>query len=229
MTSINLSPRTSDAPLIVYLDVKSPYAYLAKDPTKKLATDLGIWVDWRPLTLNIPSFLGSAKVDDSGKVVESKRTPRQWTGVRYAYMDAKRYARIRDIKIYGPRKIWDTRLIHIAFLYVKEQFPDRLVDFLDLTYKRFWVRDLDVESNEVVENLLDSLQIPTSGFRAFVEGDGGQAHDQLQEKLHPSGIFGVPTYIVEDEVFFGRENLPYVKWILTGRQGTAPDMAYDQL
>lgn len=221
-------PRRSDARLIVYLDVKSPYAYLAKDPTKQLIQDFNISIDWRPLTLNIPSFLGSAKVDDRGEVVESKRTPRQWSSVRYSYMDAKRYARINDIKIYGPRKIWDTRLIHIAFLYVKERFSDQLLPFLDYVYERFWLRDLDVESLEVVHGVLNDLGISAKDFDAYVEGEGGQSHDLLQSELHPAGIFGVPSYLIDDELFFGRENLPYVRWILGGRQGPPPDMAYER-
>ena len=219
-------PRRSDARLIVYLDVKSPYAYLAKDPTKQLIRDFDIEIDWRPLTLNIPSFLGSARVDDRGEVVESKRSPRQWNSVRYAYMDAKRYARINDIKIYGPRKIWDTRLIHIAFLYVKEHFSNQLLSFLDHVYERFWLRDLDVESLDVVHAVLAHVGVPDDGFDNYVDGVGGQTHDLLQDELHPAGIFGVPSYVVDDELFFGRENLPYVRWILGGRVGPPPDIAY---
>ncbi|MCY3858336.1 MAG: DsbA family protein [Gammaproteobacteria bacterium] len=219
-------PRRSDARLIVYLDVKSPYAYLAKDPTKQLIRDFNIEIDWRPLTLNIPSFLGSARVDDRGEVVESKRSPRQWNSVRYAYMDAKRYARINDIKIYGPRKIWDTRLIHIAFLYVKEHFSDQLLPFLDHVYERFWLRDLDIESLDVVHGVLAHVGVLDDGFDNYVDGVGGQTHDLLQDELHPAGIFGVPSYVVDDELFFGRENLPYVRWILGGRVGPPPDIAY---
>lgn len=221
-------PRGSDARLIVYLDVKSPYAYLAKDPTKQLIQDFDVAIDWRPLTLNIPSFLGSAKVDDRGEVVESKRTPRQWSSVHYSYMDAKRYARINDIKIYGPRKIWDTRLIHIAFLFVKERFSAQLLPFLDHVYERFWLRDLDVESREVVHGVLSEVGIPSEDFDAYVEGEGGDSHDLLQRELHPAGIFGVPSYLIDDELFFGRENLPYVRWILGGREGPPPDMAYQR-
>ena len=143
-------------------------------------------------------------------------------------MDAKRYARIHDIKIYGPRKIWDTRLIHVAFLYVKERFSRQLIPFLDHVYERFWLRDLDVESLEVVHGVLRELGIPDVGFDMFVEGDGGRSHDALQSELHPAGIFGVPSYLIDDEVFFGRENLPYVRWILGGRKGPPPDMAYQQ-
>lgn len=222
----SLEPLNSSADLIVYLDVKSPYAYLAKDPTKKLVDDFGIEIDWRPLTLDIPSYLGSARVDKRGEVVESKRSSKQWEFVRYSYMDAKRYARINGIRLYGTQKIWDTRLIHIAFLYVKETSPGKLVDFLDVVYERFWLRELDVESMSVVEDVLSELHLPVQDFAESVTGRGGVTHDELQASLHPAGIFGVPTFVIEGELFFGRENLTQVRWILGGREGPAPDFAY---
>ena len=55
-------PLASHAPLIVYVDHKSPYAYLAVEPTYALGEELGIEIDWRPLTLDIPSYLGSARL-----------------------------------------------------------------------------------------------------------------------------------------------------------------------
>ena len=64
--------------LIVYLDIKSPYAFLAKDPAYQLEEEFNIEIDWRPLTLDIPSYLGSAKTNTRGEVVESKRSPQQW-------------------------------------------------------------------------------------------------------------------------------------------------------
>ena len=103
-----MHPLKSDKPLIVYMDYKSPYAYLAKDPTYALEDRYRIEIDWRPLTLNIGSYLGTAKVDDKGKVVEAKRTNRQWAAVKYAYHDAKRYARLRNLTLLGPRQIWDS-------------------------------------------------------------------------------------------------------------------------
>jgi len=58
-------PRT----VAVYIDYKSPYAYLAKDLAYELARDFPVRIDWLPYRLEIPSFLGSAKVDDSGRVI----------------------------------------------------------------------------------------------------------------------------------------------------------------
>ena len=63
-----------DVPLAVYIDLKSPYAYLAIEPTRAMAGALGIAIDWRPFTLDIPSYLGSAKLDKRGKVEKSQRT-----------------------------------------------------------------------------------------------------------------------------------------------------------
>ena len=60
--------------IIAYTDYKSPYAYLAKDQTYALARDYGAEIEWRPYILDIPSFLGSATVDDQGKVIEATRT-----------------------------------------------------------------------------------------------------------------------------------------------------------
>ena len=72
-------------PLAVYLDLKSSYAYLAVEPTRAMAAKLGVPIDWRPFTLDIPSYLGSAKLDKGGKKVEkSARSPNQWSGVKVA-------------------------------------------------------------------------------------------------------------------------------------------------
>ena len=76
-----VQPLATERELIVYVDFKSPYAYLAIAPTRDLARELDIRIDWRPLVLDIPSFLGSAKLDRSGQVVEQKRSAEQWSGV----------------------------------------------------------------------------------------------------------------------------------------------------
>ena len=223
-----MHPLETDKPLIVYMDFKSPYAYLAKDPTWQLEDDFGISIDWRPLTLNIPSFLGSAKVNETGKVVEANRTPRQWQGVRYAYMDAKRYARLKDILIYGPRKIWDSSLAGIGMLWAKRSGRDVLKGYMDIAYERFWRRELDIEDEAVMASVVAEAGGDEKGYLAFLEGEGRREHDDLQAQRHGSGVFGVPTYVIDGEVFFGREHLPAVRWLLGGRQGPAPDVAYDR-
>ncbi len=231
MNNLGLSdfdPLVSDAPLIVYIDYKSPYAFIAKDPTYAIADQLGIEVDWRPLTLDIPSYLGSARLDDKGKVAQSNRTPQQWSGVKYAYRDARRYAALSDYTLRGTTKIWDSSLASIGMSWVKAQGPVALRRYSDIVYERFWKRELDIENPAVIEGLIAEAGAEIDGFVDYLQADGRRYHDEMQARIFAAGVFGVPSYVVEGELFFGREHLPMVRWLLEGKKGNAPDIAYRQ-
>ncbi len=215
----------SDAPLIVYVDIKSPYAFIAIEPTLDLERSLGVQFDWRPLTLDIPSYLGAAKKKE-GKVVESTRSPRQWQMVKYAYKDARRYAERQGHILKGTEKIWDSSIANIGIVWAVQTARDRLPNYFEAVYPPFWRRELDIEDVTVVAKCLENAGISTDGFDAFQSGEGRALHDALQAQLHPAGIYGVPTYVFDGAFLFGREHLPYVEWHLRGRNGKAPDMAY---
>ncbi len=93
-------------------------------------------IDWRPMTLDIPSFLGSAKTDGKGKVLESKRSPSQWAAVKYAYRDAKRTARARGLTLKGPTKIWDSSLASIGLMWAKDKSLAGLLKSTELAVRR---------------------------------------------------------------------------------------------
>ena len=186
---------------------------------------MSVSFDWRPLTLDIPSYLGSAK-KSKGKVVQSNRSPRQWQSVKYAYRDARRYAERQGHILKGTEKIWDSSLANIAILWVVQNAREHLADYFAAVYPPFWRRELDIEDPEFIAGCLAQAGVNTAGFDAFLQGSGRQQHDALQAQLHPAGIYGVPTYVLGDEILFGREHLPYIGWHLRGRQGEAPDIAY---
>ena len=213
-----------DAPLVGYSDLKSPYAFIAIRPTRDMARGAGVEVDWRPFTLDIPSYLGSAKLAKGTKRVESEsRTPQQWSGVRYAYRDARRYAQLTGKTLRGTEKIWNSSLAGIAMLWAKQQGGfDR---FVDAAYEAFWKRELDIEDLGVLERTLLDSGVEVAGFREWAEGPGRELHDRTNRAAFDAGVYGVPTYLVEDEAWFGREHLPRVAWILGGRRGPAPDVA----
>lgn len=214
-----------DVALAVYIDLKSPYAYLAIDPTRDMAKAVGVQIDWRPFTLDIPSYLGSAKLDEKGRVAKSERSPQQWSGVKYAYMDARRYANLTGKTIRGTVKIWDSSLAGIAMLWAKEQGAPAFDRFIDELYPPFWRRELDIEDVEALEGVLRQTGLDTSGFPDFVSGRGRVLHDEINTQAFDAGVFGVPTYLVADELWFGREHLPRVAWLLGGRRGAAPGVA----
>lgn len=215
----------SDAPLIVYIDIKSPYAFVAIKPILAMEEELGMQFDWRPLTLDIPSYLGSAK-KKKGKVVESTRSSSQWTMVKYAYGDARRYAERQGHMLKGTEKIWDSSIANIGILWAAQTARGRMGDYLNIAYPPFWRRELDIEDVSVVEDCLKQAGVDPAGFDAFQKGEGRIIHDALQPQLHPAGIYGVPTFVFNGTILFGREHIPYVRWHLMGGSGAAPDIAY---
>jgi len=203
-------PRTVTA----YIDYKSPYAYLAKDPAYELERDFPVRIDWLPYVLDIPSFLGSARVDEAGRVIEEQRNPHQWRRVRYSYMDCRRQARKRGLVIRGPQKIWDSTLAACGMLYAKRRGDKVLRRYHDLTFERFWKRELDIEDAAVVSGVLAEAGADTADFSAYLEGEGRAELERICRAAEEIGVFGVPSFVLDGELFWGREHLPDIRAML---------------
>ena len=215
----------SDKTVAIYLDTKSPYAYLALAPSRELARDFDVRIDWLPYTLNIPDFLGSARVDEAGSVTEAERSEHQWRKVRYSYMDVRRYANLRGLTVRGPRKIWDSSLAGIAMLYAKEQ--GAFDAFADAVFTRFWKRELDIEDREVLAGVLAEAGAETAGWDAYLDGEGRAAHDRIRAEAEEKGVFGVPAYVLDGEVFWGREHLSLIRLRLAALGLAKPGVEID--
>lgn len=202
-----------------YFDYKSPYAYLAQEATYRLARDFDIEIDWLPLTLDIPSFLGSAAVDASGKVLSENRNAHQWRRVKYSYMDCRREANRRGLVIRGPQKIFDSSVAHIGMLYAKQRGDFRA--YHDTVYERFWRRELDIENPELIGHILTEVGVDASGFLDYLHDEGRHEHDRVVGEAEAGGVFGVPSYVVNGELFWGAERIVRVRERLV-EHGHAP-------
>src|SRR5258708_15728159 len=176
--------------LTLYIDYKSPYAYLAKDAAYRLERESGVEIDWRPYTLDIPAYLGSAKVEAEGRVVEQDRNAHQWRRVKYSYMDVRREANRVGLTIRGTRKIWNSALAGIGLLYAKRQGAFRAYN--DEVFERFWKHDLDVEDPAALADVLKRAGAERAGFAALleVEGPGGLRAGRCAAE--GKGVFGGP-------------------------------------
>ena len=203
----------SPAKIIHYFDFKSPYAYLAQQATYDLAAHAE--VEWRPYTLHIPSFLGAAQLDAAGRDTVGQRNPHQWRRVRYAYADCRREANKRGLVLRGPRKVFDSSLAHIAWLYARRAGDWR--PFHDAVFARFWKRDLDIENPGVLAELLELHGVAAAEFPAFLAGEGRKELTEIQEDAEQRGVFGVPSYIVAGELFWGGERIPDVRALSEGQ------------
>lgn len=195
--------------LELYIDYKSPYAYLAKDLAQQLERDTGTEIDWLPYILDIPAYLGSARVDSDGRVLEQDRNAHQWRRVRYSYMDVRREANRLGLTIRGTRKIWASSLAGIGLLYAKRRGVFRAYN--DEVFERFWKRDLDIENPEALKDILGRAGADADGFDVFRTGEGERELRAVQERAEAKGVFGVPSFLFPDgDLYWGREHLPRI-------------------
>ena len=204
---------TANRVITVYTDYKSPYAYLAKDPIYALAADASVALVWKPYILDIPQFLGSARVDPAGNVLEENRNAHQWRRVRYSYMDCRRQARKQGLIIRGTQKIWDSTLAAAGMLFAQSKSEQVFRRYHDAVFERFWRRELDIESVAAIEAVLRDAGADGSGFPDWA--DTGRAEvAQIARDAEALGVFGVPSFIIDGELFWGREHLPDIRAML---------------
>jgi 2-hydroxychromene-2-carboxylate isomerase len=203
--------------IAVYVDYKSPYAYLAVAPTWQLERDFDVRLAWRPYVLDIPKYLGEAKVDAQGNVLSEQRNDHQWRRVRYSYMDCRRYAQLQGLTIRGTRKIFDSSIAAVGMLYALEQEGEVFRRYNAIVFERFWKRELDIEQASVVQAVLAEAGAAAEGFADYLAGPGRAQLTATMEEAHGLGVFGVPTFVLDGEIFWGREHLDLIKSRLTRR------------
>jgi 2-hydroxychromene-2-carboxylate isomerase len=207
---------SSAAALTVCIDFKSPLAYLAKDPSYLLHQQFAIDIDWQPLlTSPIPLPQTASKGDDRG-------TRHRRYRAESATRDISRPAEVRNLKVDDIHTTADSSLAGIALLWVKQQAAEIQHRYIDLVFAGFWDGRLDIESQQAITALLQGCGAATEGLAGFIEGVGRTQFDQLQIELRQAGVFSVPAYLIQDEIFYGRQHLPMISWILSGRQGQTP-------
>jgi len=198
-------------PLIAYTDFKSPYAFLAKDPTWALAAETGIEIDWRPYTLDVPSYLGDAVIGESGEVLSQDRTPHQWRRVRYMFMDAKRRAKWQNMTLRSTTRIYDSSRAAIGLLWAKQQDPLVLQGYIDTVFTRFWRRELDLENVAALTSVLEEAGADVRDFADYLAGEGRAEHDRTRAEAEEMGVFGCPTFVLDGELFWGNEHISLIR------------------
>lgn len=184
--------------VVLWSDYVSPYAFVARAWAYALEADYDLTLEWRPYTLDIASFQGSV----------AERDAHHWRRVRYAYMDARRFANKQGLTLMGPKKIFHARPVNAGMLYAQKYAVFRRYN--DRAFDLFWRRELDPESPEAVAALLVEAGAPP-GFEDFLAGEGGAEHDRLRLEAETSGVFGVPTFSFDGELFWGGDRIALLR------------------
>ena len=214
------------ASLTVYLDMKSPHAYISVRPTLQIVKDYKVEIDFRPYTLSYIEMGVSTTTKDQ------KRRPPSADGDRKArmfYAAAREYCKLQQLPLRSPYRLLDAELAHRAFVFAKRQKLE--INFMMSVCLRGWGsgwQEFELESITQLKEALADVGVNLTGFDAFVMdgGEGEQIVSSYKEEAHATGFVGTPHYVFYDHQrdrtlgLFGREHLALIRSKLS-EQGLA--------
>ncbi len=187
----------TDLTIKFYYDFKSPFTYLAFDPTLELERLYRIRLRFIPHVFDFTAYGGTLAARDE----------RSWRKVRYLYADARRFANERGLVLRGPQRLFDSRLALMSGLFADHK--GRFRDYARRVWELFFKRELDIEKFDELARLLGAHGMDPEEFRKFSETDGPVELKAALDEGERDGIFGVPTIIIEGEMFWGNDRVDW--------------------
>ncbi len=181
----------------LYFAYTSPFTYLALAPAYELERTHRVRVRFIPYGINIRKVYGPL---DNAEADRRK--------VRYLYLDARRIAKQYGLTIYPPKKIFSARLAFYGGLFAEKQ--GRFRPYADRVFERFWKHALDVEDRAAIAGLIREVGLDEAEFLRYAETDARADLDACFAAADRDEIFGVPTFVVEGEPFWGEDRLEWV-------------------
>jgi 2-hydroxychromene-2-carboxylate isomerase len=181
--------------LDVYIDFKSPAAYLAFKPTLRLADQYGIDINWLAVRTKQTPIPMAQPVEDRGT------THRRVRAVARQEMHLH-YARIQGITMNFPPMPGNTDFA-LAVLHALE--GDR-TEFVQAAFTSYWVDNKDLNNSKIANSLAGSRQPAL---------DVQNSLDAISAQVQDAGVIDAPAYVVQGELFIGREHLPWIETLIT--------------
>jgi 2-hydroxychromene-2-carboxylate isomerase len=200
------SPSTLD----VYCDVSSPFSYLGLTQLPVLAELAGVKPRLKPILLG-------ALFRDIGQVnVPMLAMPP--AKLRYISTEMSRWARWWGVPFEMPRKfpqrtVTAQRLIVLAV----ERGYDEAIRLANILGRAMWAEQRDLEDDNTLGELLAGAALPREWVERTREPAIKAALADNTAKAQAAGVFGVPTWIVDDKyLFWGQDRIELVMRALGG-------------
>ncbi|MGZ6013999.1 MAG: DsbA family protein [Caulobacteraceae bacterium] len=190
----------------VFFDCSSPWTYLAFANLRRLAAELEVEIDWRPI-------LVGGIFNTVNPSVYAQRADPVPAKARYMLKDLADWARHTGLRIKFPPSVFPVNSVKAMRACIALQPQGKLVDFADAAFEAYWTRDLDISQDEVLAQVCVRAGVdPAPVFGAIAQT---AVKDQLRantEELIARGGFGSPTIFVGgDDMYFGNDRLPLVR------------------
>jgi len=179
-------------------DFGSPYSYLAYNYLRPIK-EAGAQIDLKPVLLG---GIFKATGNQPPATVQKKG--------EYMFKDIQRWANKLDISFkmnpYFP--ILTVPHMRGAILAQKK---DILEDYMQSMFDSMWLKGLNLNDQEILTQVASESGIDPNDFAEGISSD--EIKDELRVNTQfaiDKGAFGVPTYFLENEMFWGIDSIKFL-------------------
>ena len=180
-----------------YFDFISPYSFLAYKKLKILNEKNRFNITYKPILLG-----GLHKL---GGITAPAFNERKMKNMKF---DCELIARKNNIDfIWNDKFPLNTLYLMRGYLVVDKKIKNK---FFELCFDAYWRNNVDILDNENIKDILKNCAIDQQKF--FEEISKPSIKDELKKmtnKAFEKDIFGAPTFVVNNKIFWGQDRLDY--------------------
>ncbi len=181
-----------------WFDFASTYSYLSVYRIENLAQQSGIDIDWKPFLLG--PFFNSQGWDTSPFNIYKAKGDYMWR-------DIERNCEKFGIPFTKPSEFPRNGLLasRVAIAFDSENW---VPEYTRLLFRANFADDKNISDKEVITSILKSLDLDAN--KILQQATTQENKDKLRERTElatEKGIFGAPTFVIGDEMFWGNDRL----------------------
>jgi 2-hydroxychromene-2-carboxylate isomerase len=180
-----------------YFDVISPYSYIAHKKIQKIKESQKVIFNYKPILLGGLHNLAGINAPAFNKYK-----------MKNMQSDCELVSKKNNISFMWNSKFPINSLsIMRGYISLNETQKD---DYLNTFFDAYWKDNLDLSLEKEFSKLLESLKVDSKIF--FVEIKQQSIKDDLKRLTSDAfekEVFGAPTFIVNNKIFWGQDRLEY--------------------
>jgi 2-hydroxychromene-2-carboxylate isomerase len=190
-----------------WYSIGSTYTYLSTQRLAQIETENEVVFEWCPFSVRSRMI----EMENVPFMAEKKRDK-----IDYMWRDVQRRANFYgfDAKVPAPYPLKEFDLANKVAILGKDQ--GWIKEYTILTYKKWFLDHLEPGSEPNLSSTLKEIGLDSDSLIKKAQTDEiEQKYLKNTEMAKIKGIFGSPTFIVENEVFWGDDRCEdAIKWLL---------------
>ena len=147
----------------------------------------------------------------SGGLPVSKRPPQRQN---LRLQELNRWSKFLNIKLNPQPKFFPSKSLLPSLIIIagKIQKVENYFELANNIMNSLWVRNQDVDNEDVLINILNLMDLDSKKIISFAKSEEcKKIFEEYTQLAIKKNVFGAPTYIINDQIYWGQDRLDFVE------------------